>query len=247
MMLRGYFSHNSPEGLAPWLWLDTVGYDYQYAGENLAIHFAESSDVVRAWVASPKHYENLVKTEYTEMGIGVAHGVMDGRQTVVVVQFFGTPAPNPEPVIVPVAAPVVVRAIQTVTETSEATQDAQQVTQSEPRVAGAVSQTQSNTTQPLALVTLPQYAPEPTFADVLYDNIYEFVVLLLLAFLLGLASLYVVHHYFYHAHLSRVAFGTASLGIASLVLIVNLITTHGGAVIPADIQFAGVAKSLQIE
>lgn len=91
MANRGYFSHNTPEGKTPWYWLELVGYKYKYAGENLAVNFFESADVARAWMDSPTHKANIVKKDYTEIGIAVADGIYKGRNTVFVVQFFGTP------------------------------------------------------------------------------------------------------------------------------------------------------------
>ena len=91
MATRGYFAHTSPEGKTPWYWLNLVGYSYAKAGENLAVNFSESSDVDRAWMNSPTHYANIVKSDFTEIGIGIASGVYEGRKTVFVAQFFGTP------------------------------------------------------------------------------------------------------------------------------------------------------------
>src|SRR3989344_1981892 len=91
MATKGYFAHTSPEGKTPWYWLTQVGYNYIMAGENLAVNFFESSDVAEAWMNSPTHRANIVKKDYTEIGIGVANGTYQGRSTVFVAQFFGTP------------------------------------------------------------------------------------------------------------------------------------------------------------
>ncbi len=61
MAARGYFSHVSPEGNPPWYWLDKVGYDYTYAGENLAVNFTDSDQLVKGWLASPAHRDNILK------------------------------------------------------------------------------------------------------------------------------------------------------------------------------------------
>lgn len=95
MAARGYFSHNTPDGKTPWYWLEQVGYKYSYAGENLAVNFFESDEVAQAWMNSPSHRANIVKKDYTEIGIAVASGIYEGRNTVFVVQFFGTPRPAP--------------------------------------------------------------------------------------------------------------------------------------------------------
>jgi hypothetical protein len=91
MAKNGYFAHTSPEGKTPWYWLKEVGYSYKSAGENLAVNFFDSEDVSRAWMNSPTHRANIVKKEYTEIGIGIANGKYQGRNTVFVAQFFGTP------------------------------------------------------------------------------------------------------------------------------------------------------------
>lgn len=93
MAEKGYFAHVSPEGLTPWHWFKQEGYQFAYAGENLAIDFSESPDVVRAWMQSPTHRANILGTRFTEIGIAVRQGMYQGRPTTFVVQVFGTPAP----------------------------------------------------------------------------------------------------------------------------------------------------------
>ncbi|MEK7662077.1 MAG: CAP domain-containing protein [Patescibacteria group bacterium] len=107
MAARGYFSHTDPDGKLPWYWLNSVGYKYSYAGENLAVNFLDSEDVSRAWMESLSHRANIVKKEFTEIGIGVATGTFNGRESVFVVEFFGTPrmeaaVPTPETLAVKV-------------------------------------------------------------------------------------------------------------------------------------------------
>lgn len=91
MASRGYFSHNTPEGLLPWHWLTNVGYRYSYAGENLAVNFTDSKDVIDAWMRSPTHRDNIVKSAYTEIGIAMAEGIYQDKPAIFVVQFFGKP------------------------------------------------------------------------------------------------------------------------------------------------------------
>lgn len=91
MALKGYFSHTGPDGKEPWAWISEAGYTYRYAGENLAVRFDQSSDVVNAWMASPTHRANIVKPQYTEIGIGVAQGSFEGSPATFIVQYFGTP------------------------------------------------------------------------------------------------------------------------------------------------------------
>ena len=91
MATKGYFAHTSPEGKTPWYWLSQVGYEYQYAGENLAINFSDSKDVTNAWMTSPSHKANIVKENYTEIGTGIATGVYEGRETIFVAQVYANP------------------------------------------------------------------------------------------------------------------------------------------------------------
>jgi hypothetical protein len=90
-----YFSHFSPDGVSPWYWFREAGYLYAHAGENLAVHFTDSTEVVEAWMDSPTHRANIVNDIYTEIGVGTAKGTFDGYDTVYVVQLFGTPAIPP--------------------------------------------------------------------------------------------------------------------------------------------------------
>lgn len=92
MAARQYFSHTSPDGTTPWYWFQKAGYDFTYAGENLAIDFTESSDIEKAWLASPKHKENIVDSRFTEIGIATKTAQWQGRETTFVVQLFGKPS-----------------------------------------------------------------------------------------------------------------------------------------------------------
>jgi uncharacterized protein YkwD len=95
-----YFAHFAPDGTTPWKFFSDQGYVYAHAGENLAIHFTDSSEVVDAWMLSPAHRKNIVDPKFREIGVGTARGIFDGYDTVYVVQLFGTPA-----VPVPVSPP----------------------------------------------------------------------------------------------------------------------------------------------
>lgn len=95
MAKYSYFAHYSPKGVSPWYWFDQVSYNFVYAGENLAVHFTDSGDVVDAWMHSPSHRENILNGHYTEIGVGTARGEYKGYPTVFVVQLFGTPQAAP--------------------------------------------------------------------------------------------------------------------------------------------------------
>lgn len=90
MFAKDYWAHNSPDGLTPWVFIKNDGYDYMYAGENLARGFNNSQDVVNAWMASEKHKENIISPNYKEIGFAVVNGKLLGDDTVLVVQMFGS-------------------------------------------------------------------------------------------------------------------------------------------------------------
>ncbi len=92
MAEKGYFAHKSPEGRTPWYWFGEAGYDFSYAGENLAVNFSDSVDVNTAWMNSPGHRANILNGNFSEIGIATAEGFYQGRRTTFVVQLFGRPA-----------------------------------------------------------------------------------------------------------------------------------------------------------
>lgn len=91
MATRGYFAHTAPDGTEPWHWFEVVGYRYVAAGENLALNFADSGDVQRAWMESPAHRANILGSQYAEVGIGTAVGKYQGQDVIFIAQMFGTP------------------------------------------------------------------------------------------------------------------------------------------------------------
>lgn len=105
MAKNSYFAHTSPDGVTPWFWFKEAGYEFSYAGENLAVRFSDSIDVNVAWMSSPSHRANILNSEFSEIGVATAQGTYEGQQVVFVVQEFGRPAAVPQPLPVLVAAP----------------------------------------------------------------------------------------------------------------------------------------------
>lgn len=90
MIARNYWSHTTPEGKEPWIFLDQVGYRYAAAGENLAYGFSDSASAVAGWMNSPGHKANILNSNYSEVGFGIAHSPNyqgEGEQTVVVAMY----------------------------------------------------------------------------------------------------------------------------------------------------------------
>ena len=90
MTRRGYFAHDSPEGLGPSDRIDRAGYScwkgsHYGVAENIAIQPASSSiekiadGAVLGWLNSPGHRTNLLGRQYDRTGIGASFGVWRDR------------------------------------------------------------------------------------------------------------------------------------------------------------------------
>ncbi|MFZ2500971.1 MAG: CAP domain-containing protein, partial [Minisyncoccia bacterium] len=97
MLAKGYFAHLSPEGYPFTHWIDMVGYHYRNFGENLSMSSSMTNeDVNNGWMSSVGHRANILNTEFTEIGVGVATGEYQGQQMTFVAQEFGAPKiPSP--------------------------------------------------------------------------------------------------------------------------------------------------------
>src|SRR3989338_5981293 len=91
MFTKNYWAHISPTGVSPWQFISSSGYSYIYAGENLAKSFNTSEEDVKAWMNSSTHKANILKPEYKDIGISVMNGLLNGEETTLVVEEFGTP------------------------------------------------------------------------------------------------------------------------------------------------------------
>jgi uncharacterized protein YkwD len=82
-----YFSHESPKAGSPFDRLKVAGITFSRAGENLA--YAQSVAVAhRALMDSSGHRENILRPEFTRIGMGVINAGAYGRM---VTQLFITP------------------------------------------------------------------------------------------------------------------------------------------------------------
>ncbi|MDQ5886091.1 MAG: hypothetical protein QG628_488 [Patescibacteria group bacterium] len=113
MVTRDYWSHNTPDGSPPWVFITNASYSYSRAGENLAYGYATSADTIEGWMGSPTHRANLLDGNFVEVGFGIANsadfiGSPDdkagyphvGNQTIVVAMYaapYVAPAPAPTP------------------------------------------------------------------------------------------------------------------------------------------------------
>lgn len=156
MAKKGYFAHDAPDGKTSWYWFKEAGYSFAYAGENLAVDFTDSDDVVEAWMDSPTHRANILDSRFTEIGIATAVGTYKGQKAIFVVQMFGTPARTPVP-----AAVVAVNAPEGPEDIAVARTDVLGTTAEGP------TEKEKETVVAAASITVPGAEPEPaTFEPV---------------------------------------------------------------------------------
>jgi len=89
MLAKNYFDHTSPSGITPWYWFKQIGYNYVYAGENLAMGFTETEAVFQAWMNSPTHRDNILNPNYSEIGLAVKSGQILNHEDTLAVLVFG--------------------------------------------------------------------------------------------------------------------------------------------------------------
>lgn len=95
MVENNYFAHKSSQDIAPWFWFSKVNYEYEYAGENLAVGFTDSFYVYDAWFNSTSHRQNILNPKFEEFG----HAVLPGfgpNAAILVVQLFASPKVSSE-------------------------------------------------------------------------------------------------------------------------------------------------------
>lgn len=144
MLRSDYWAHISPSGIDPWKFMRDAGYSYRYAGENLARDFADTQSVLGAWLASPSHRENILSSKYSEIGVAVVDGTLQGVETRLVVQMFAAPAAVPlaqaqTTPVTPQPAPQVETSqpvTTTVAQENQLTAGQSEATQPQPQFAG---------------------------------------------------------------------------------------------------------------
>ncbi len=100
MLAAGFFAHESKDG-SPFFvrikrYYPAAGFRRWSAGENLLFSTGEVSGggVIKAWLNSPAHRENLLSPAWHEVGIGAlratsAGGTFGGETTVLITMDFG--------------------------------------------------------------------------------------------------------------------------------------------------------------
>jgi uncharacterized protein YkwD len=70
MFTRGYFAHNTPEGINPFERMKKLGINYRNAGENLA-HSYNLDSAHNGLMNSPGHRDNILNIHFGKVGIAV--------------------------------------------------------------------------------------------------------------------------------------------------------------------------------
>ncbi|MGH7156569.1 MAG: CAP domain-containing protein [Candidatus Saccharimonadales bacterium] len=95
MVARDYWSHYTPDGDPPWVWVTAQGYSYQKLGQNLATGFSDEQSTINAWLASPEHRANLLDPSFKDVGFGFSNNpnytAAGGGPMTIVVAFYGNP------------------------------------------------------------------------------------------------------------------------------------------------------------
>lgn len=89
MLDHNVFDHFMPDDHSPWDFMLISGYDYAYAGENLAMGWLSAEAQHQAWMQSASHRKNIMNPIYRDIGIAVLEGELEGQKTTLVVQMFG--------------------------------------------------------------------------------------------------------------------------------------------------------------
>ncbi len=72
MAKNNYFDHNSPTYGSPFDMMKKYGISYRTAGENIAMGQTTPEQVMNGWMNSPGHRANILKSSFTEIGVGIA-------------------------------------------------------------------------------------------------------------------------------------------------------------------------------
>lgn len=70
MASKKYFDHTSPTYGSPFDQMKSYGISYRSAAENIAMGQRSAEEVVKAWMESPGHRQNILTPEFTHIGIG---------------------------------------------------------------------------------------------------------------------------------------------------------------------------------
>ena len=71
MAYSNKFSHERPDGNMCYYIMRDFGQDIYGVGENIASRQRNAKEVSYAWKGSQGHYENMISSSFTRIGVGV--------------------------------------------------------------------------------------------------------------------------------------------------------------------------------
>ena len=74
MAKKNYFSHTSPTYGSPFDMMKQFGISFRTAGENIASGQTTPKEVMESWMNSQGHRANILKPDYTHLGVGYYRG-----------------------------------------------------------------------------------------------------------------------------------------------------------------------------
>jgi len=69
MYRNNFFSHTGSDGSSVGDRLERVSYNWSSYGENIAKGYTSEQSVIDAWLESPGHCANIMRSYFTEMGL----------------------------------------------------------------------------------------------------------------------------------------------------------------------------------
>ena len=87
MAKQGKLAHNL-EGMEAGQRAKKAGYRFEGIAENLACGNVEMEEIVKDWMESKNHRENILDPDFTEIGLGLA---LRGKEDIYYTQVFATP------------------------------------------------------------------------------------------------------------------------------------------------------------
>ncbi|MEU4288195.1 CAP domain-containing protein [Kribbella sp. NPDC026596] len=74
MVDKHYFAHDSQDGRSPFDRMKAAGFKGGAMAENIAVGYSSAAAVVKGWMNSPGHRQNILNCSYTMIGIGYDSG-----------------------------------------------------------------------------------------------------------------------------------------------------------------------------
>jgi uncharacterized protein YkwD len=74
MVAKHYFAHDSLDGRSPFDRMKAAGFSGGSMAENIAVGYSSAAAVVKGWMNSPGHRQNILNCGYSMIGIGYDSG-----------------------------------------------------------------------------------------------------------------------------------------------------------------------------